>query len=1248
MHRLSTLPGSDPEDDFCLVQQESAPFLFLTSAATDIATLDSFLKRESSSSWSGNIRALSLVALNHPAQIDHYIETTISQSQVVVVRLIGSRGHWSYGLEQLEKWQSENLNRQLIILSGTNDMDKELCPISSVDELLAIKLSELLREGGIDNMSSFLEAIREIAKNKKIEADDIEIKKIGDPVKWDWQDENGEKVGVIYYKSLFQSDDLHLPIELNKILRQSNLSPRVLFVSSLKGVEIQKAVYDLFRKDSVSVILTTTSFNTSNNDMIIDSSLWKSLNIPVLQLLISTKSKKDWINSSVGLNSLDLTLQIVLPEIDGRITTRPCAFREWKYSSQELGTVIHRLKPNSIGLNWVVNHTRAWINLQKNKVNKSICITLANYPIKNGRIANGVGLDTPESTVEILKLLKRNNYFLGDFDDSTNGKDLIDKLLASRTNDPETAENQPLDYITLHEYKLWWNTLPSEAKEPIINKWGYPDKAIDLVNDQFPIHGISYGDVSILIQPSRGYEIVDVADLHCPTLYPPHRYLAQYVWAKYKFKTDVMIHMGKHGSLEWLPGKSIGLSEKCAPQLAIDSIPNIYPFIVNDPGEGSQAKRRSQAVIIDHMTPPLGRAGLHSELITIEALLDEYYEARLLGATRSSLIKDKLTSIINSSNLIDVVKPNNYNKTSDDKESLFDLVDSYLCELKESQIRLGLHVFGKAPNSLYLLELLLCLARSPNSRGKGITQTISKIMGFSLDPWADNESELLQPNDREIIKQITQSNHFRKKGDLVDWIEKQALLLLKYIFNDYQAFKATSIKGKLNQKIRLWADNNSSDKAISYIKEDLWPKLVSCASSEQRAILDAISGKRIESGPSGAPTRGRPEVLPTGRNFYSMDLRGLPTETAWDVGRRSANNILELYLQENGEHLKDLALSVWGTSTMRNGGEDISQLFALLGVSPVWDGPSRRMIDLEVIPLNVLNRPRVDVRLRISGFFRDAFPQLIFWVDKAHRIIAALDESKEMNPYASKVRLHGHQARIFGSAPGSYGAGLQELINSGNWETRQDIANAYISWSKWRYDGNNEPTIDEIAFTQALKGIQVVVHNQDNREHDILDSDDYYQFHGGLGAAVELATGKKPDLLISDNSRIERPKVHTLNKEIDKVMRTRVLNPRWIEGMKSHSYKGAFEMGATMDYLFGYDAATDCVPDWCYSSIVDIWLNDQNTLMFLTENNPWVLRDIGERLLEAKNRNLWKSASEKEIEYLKSIILKAESIIEKS
>jgi cobaltochelatase CobN len=438
-----------------------------------------------------------------------------------------------------------------------------------------------------------------------------------------------------------------------------------------------------------------------------------------------------------------------------------------------------------------------------------------------------------------------------------------------------------------------------------------------------------------------------------------------------------------------------------------------------------------------------------------------------------------------------------------------------------------------------------------------------------------------------------------------------------------------------------WSDVNA---IIDSLREVVAPRLDACGPAEMRGLLDALSGRFVPAGPSGAPSRGRLDVLPTGRNFYSVDVRNLPTTTAWRIGFQSANLILERHLQDHGDHLRQLGLSVWGTATMRTGGDDIAQAMALMGVRPVWATGSQRVDDFEILPLSVLDRPRVDVTLRVSGFFRDAFANLIRLFDAAVQAVAALDEPDDLNPLAAKVRaerealmLSGldedaamRQAgwRIFGAKPGAYGAGVQGAIDGRLWQSREDLAEVYLTWGGYAYGGSDEGTDAREQFAQRLSQVQAVLQNQDNREHDLLDSNDYYQFQGGMLAAVESLSGKVAASYHGDHSQPDLPKIRTLKEELNRVIRSRAANPKWIDGVKRHGYKGAFELAATVDNLFAFDATTQLIDDHQYALLADAYLLDPATRDFVREHNPHALRDMTERMLEAQQRGMWQEPGE--------------------
>tara|TARA_Y100001968_G_scaffold321506_1_gene356016 strand:+ start:9937 stop:13680 length:3744 start_codon:yes stop_codon:yes gene_type:complete len=1246
MHRIASQPGNNKDEQFELIEQPTAPILFLTSASTDISSLSQTLKKNSDIFNRNIIRALLINDIYHPAQIDHYLSTTAKTSQIIIVRLLGGKSHWSYGLEQIQSWQKTSANRNIIIISGVKENENELHEISSISKEIVKHLSVLFRYGGIDNFKSALNILLNILNEKEIIISNFKLKNSTDIIKWKWVNNNSYKVGVIMYNSLYKSNDFDLANEIYNLLIRNNLNPRIIFVSNLRDKKIQEDILLTYKKENLKSIVTTTSF--SSIDLKEESSekqLWDVFNIPIFQLLISTSSKSNWQKSQLGLNPTDLSLQVVMPEMDGRITTRPSGFKEIDNSINDLYSPIMSLKPYREMIIWVIEYIKNWIELQFLEANKKkITIILANYPIKNSRIANGVGLDTPESLLNILNWLKDNGYNLGNglLPEDSNG--LMNVILKNRTNDPESYHNSPLDYISLAKYENWWVKQSSKSKELIKEKWDIPSKAIDLEKDGFAIHGIIFGNISILIQPSRGYEDNSLKSLHSPDLPPPHRYLAQYLWIKNEFKSNAIIHLGKHGSVEWLPGKGIGLSESCFPHITLPALPNIYPFIVNDPGEGSQAKRRTQAVIIDHLTPPLGRSELYGDLIKIESLIDEYYESKILKSDRSSILENKLINLIDKQEFTFLKLKSNGKQ---DIDTLIDNIDSYICEIKDNQIRTGLHIFGKIPSQDKLIELIIAIARPPQISHRGLIQEIAYILNFKLDPWSEDETGEPSNYDTKLFIKLTGKKP-RKVCNIIDYLELQAYILIKHLLS-----KETNVRFELDpmlefNKSLIYLLSTDTNNVINNIKDKIVYNIQRSTILERDNLLKSLRGERVSSGPSGAPTRGRLEVLPTGKNFYSVDIRSLPTEASWDLGKKSSQIIIDNFKLENGIDLTHLALSIWATSTMRNGGEDISQILSFMGVKPVWDYSTRCVIDLEVIPLSILDRPRIDVLVRISGLFRDSFPQLVELLHLAQQKLSYMNEPINLNPYLKSRLENKDNSRIYGSCPGAYGAGLQELISNSNWENKKDLVDSYLNYSKWSYKGSENP-IDKIDHLKdILNNIQVVLHNQDNKEHDILDSDDYYQFHGGLTAAVEKLSGKMPSVIIADHSRSSRPRINKLEKELDKVVRSRLLNPRWIEGIKKHGYKGAFEIGASIDYLFGYDATTNMVPNWCYKDILKTYLDIKENRDFLIKNNPWVMRDISERLLEAASRKMWSNPSENDIDKLKYFVNYSESIIENS
>ncbi|MGB2180628.1 MAG: cobaltochelatase subunit CobN, partial [Pseudomonadales bacterium] len=758
------------------------------------------------------------------------------------------------------------------------------------------------------------------------------------------------------------------------------------------------------------------------------------------------------------------------------------------------------------------------------------------------------------------------------------------------------------------------------------------------------------------IQPARGYNQDLSANYHDPDLVPPHSYLAFYFWLRHIYQVEAFIHVGKHGNLEWLPGKGVALSETCYPDLILGPMPHFYPFIVNDPGEGAQAKRRTQAVIIDHLMPPMARAEAYGDMAALELLVDELYQATGLDQGREQWLREQIVSKLASSHLQQELGLTD----ASDEDTLLAELDAYLCDIKESQIRNGLHILGQLPAADELAETLVALLRLPRgeqTHEQGILHNLSHDFGLSdYDPLETQVSPWQGARPATLLA-ITEAP-WRTNMDTRERLELMALKLVsEYLLGDADINDlATSLAATSTQ--------------LNYAKQVLMAALNTSAQQEMQALVQGLGGQQVAPGPSGAPTRGRLDTLPTGRNFFSLDNRSVPSPAAWALGQLSAQALIERHLQDHGDYPQQLGLSVWGTATMRTGGDDIAQAFALMGIKPIWAPGSQRVIDFEIIPAMQLGRPRVDVTLRVSGFFRDAFPNVMKLYDAAVLALANYDEPGTGNTIRQHIErrqqelentgLSSAQARrqaayrVYGSKPGAYGAGLQGLIDERCWEERTDLAQAYVNWGGYAYgnwsanpnanpsDDTDQQTDDGVAahsdFQHRLSQLQGVVQNQDNREHDLLDSDDYYQFQGGMANAVSQYSGTEPAIYHNDHSNPTAPKTRTLKEELNRVLRARVLNPKWIGAMQRHGYKGAFEMAASVDYLFAYDATTNLIDDYQYAQVSAALIFDPQNQQFLLEHNPAALEEMAERMLEACQRNMWQEPGE-HAEQLQDLLL---------
>ncbi|MBB2752429.1 UNVERIFIED_ORG: cobaltochelatase CobN [Rhizobium aethiopicum] len=1031
-------------------------------------------------------------------------------------------------------------------------------------------------------------------------------------------------VAISFYRALVQSGETQ-PIEaLIQSLQALGLRPLPVFAYSLKDPVSTGILESVFAAVKPDVVINTTGFAVSAPGADRQPTVLEANGAVVLQAILSASSREAWAASSQGLSARDLGMNVALPEVDGRVLARAISFKTAARYDAAVETNIVSSEPDAGRVGYTAQLAANWARLRATPArDRRIALIMANYPNRDGRLGNGVGLDTPAGSVEVLRAMAAADYPLADI--PADGDALIRHLMQGPTNSGHDGR-VIRETLSLSRYNSFLASLPNKIQDEVRGRWGDPENDPYFREGVFALPFARFGGVLVGIQPARGYNIDPKESYHSPDLVPPHGYLAFYAFLRREFGADAVIHMGKHGNLEWLPGKALALSDACYPEAILGPLPHLYPFIVNDPGEGTQAKRRTAAVIIDHLTPPLTRAESYGPLKDLEALVDEYYEASGGDPRRIRLLSRQILDLVTD---IGLDRDAGIVSGESEGEALKKL-DAYLCDLKEMQIRDGLHVFGVSPEGRLLTDLTVALARVPRGLGEGgdasLQRAIAGDVGVGGVPVAptfdplDCDMAALWTGPRPAILADLLDAPWRTNGDTVERIE---LLAAKFVAGEMEC-------------PTLWSQTRL---VLSEIETRLKPSILACGPAEISGLLAGLDGRFVAPGPSGAPTRGRPDVLPTGRNFYSVDSRAVPTPAAYELGKKSAELLVRRYVQDHGEWPDTFGLTAWGTSNMRTGGDDIAQALALIGVKPLWDMSSRRVTGYEIIPQAVLGRPRVDVTLRISGFFRDAFPEQIALFDKAIRAVGALEEDETDNPIAARMR--GEAARlaaagldaasakrragyrVFGSKPGAYGAGLQALIDEKGWERRADLAEAYLVWGSYAYGAGEEGKAERGLFEERLRSVQAVVQNQDNREHDLLDSDDYYQFEGGMAAAAEHLTGARPSIYHNDHSRPEKPVIRSLEEEIGRVVRGRVVNPKWISGVIRHGYKGAAEIAATVDYLFAFAATTGAVGAHHFEAVYQAFVIDPTVRDFMVEKNPAAFDEMTARLCEAIDRGLW-------------------------
>ncbi len=1077
-----------------------------------------------------SLRVAGLKSLQHPFSVDLYVEKVAARAQLVLVRILGGLDYWRYGLEELGA-AARRHGFHLAAVPGCEQIDPRLDALSTLPKDDLRRLWRYFREGGPENLR---QAMRFVASRIGRDVEWSEPAPLpsgfvvpdlcrsaapvtaaallpsGEKVAAKWSDEGimgvpepliglgsaetpsprrGEGQAphalVTFYRSALLAGDV-APVEaLADALQARGARVTAFAVSSLKDEEAAEALAALLVADAPDVVLNTTAFSARRGE---DGTVLDRAGVPVLQVIQSGSTRDAWTASDRGLRSADLAMNVVLPEVDGRILAGAVSFKEAGApdAEREFSPVLHR--PDLDRIAHVADLALAWARLRRTpRAARRLGLILSDYPGKAGRGGYAVGLDAPASLAGIAASLAEAGYGVAPITD-------VAATMAHLT------AGRPTPVLALDAYAEAFARLPTSFRDTVTARWGDPAADPDILDGAFAFRIHRASSLVVAVQPDRGHGGDRRVDYHDTALPPRHGYLAFYIWLREAERIHALVHLGTHGTLEWLPGKAVALSASCAPEAVLGAVPVVYPFIVSDPGEAAQAKRRIGAVTVGHLTPPLVAAGTHGATADIEALFDEYAEAQGLDARRARLLGQAILEQARDSGLAADcgIGP------EVDQEAALVALDSWLCDIKEARIGDGLHVFGAADE-----------ARGP-------------------------------------------------------------------------AFAA-------------------------------------CSAAETAGLLQALDGGFVAPGPAGSPAAGRMDVLPTGRNLYSVDPRAVPTRTAYEIGLRSAAEFANRYAQDHGDWPRRLVMDLWGSATMRTGGDDLAQAFALMGVRPRWHGGSTRVDGFEILPEARLKRPRVDVTLRISGLFRDTFPEQIALFDAAARAVAALDEDDDVNPLAAARRAgDGAPDRVFGGAPDRYGLGLAWSVSAGSFDTRAELGERYLAGTSHAYGGVDAAAHASAGFRDRVAQADSYLHVADLPEVDVLSSDTFAEHEGGFAAAAS-ALGTSPALYHADATVPGTIKVRTLSEEVARVVRARATNPRWIAGQMRHGFRGAAEIAETVDALFCFAATSDAAPSRHFDLLFDATLGDDTVRDFMVEANPAAARATADRFAEAQTRGYWQS-----------------------
>ncbi|HUD85265.1 MAG TPA: cobaltochelatase subunit CobN [Xanthobacteraceae bacterium] len=1094
MHLLTT--SSTNLDDIVEAVDLGQPpgdIVVLSFADSDLAGLAAAWEAERAALPS--VRLAHLRDLRHPMSVDLWIDRVGARAKVIVVRLLGGLDWWKYGIERLSALARER-GIALAALPGEDRDDARLTAASTLSEPELDTLLRYFREGGRDNLRALLRRLARLA-GSDIEArapkklprmagylpgeGAVELDRLAATL------EPGKPVvPIIFYRAMLLAADTAPVDALCAALTMRRVAPAALLVPSLKDREAADFLRRALARLEPALIVTMTAFAAGGDRD--DTSPLAAADVPVLQVVSATTKRAAWRDSPRGLGAADLAMHVVLPELDGRVLAGAIAFKDPLPPQDGLAFTALASRPEPDRVAMVADRIAAMIRLRAlPRGERRVAVLMPDYPGAPGRTGYAVGIDVPASVIALLEDLAAAGYAVNGVPHTSHA--LLDTLT------PGTGEAT----LTLAHYERLLAHVPDAAVAKMRAAWGEPADDPDVRHGAFRFRASTFGNILVALPPDRGRIAARRADYHDPTLPPRHALVAFGLWLQHVAKVDALVHMGAHGTLEWLPGKAIALTAECFPEIVIGPLPVIYPFIVSNPGEAAQAKRRIAAVTIGHLPPPLAAGGLSGDARELERLVDEYAQAEGLDRRRRERLA---TLIVETGQRTGLAREAGVDTAFAPDEALR-RIDAWLCDLKDLAVKDGLHVYGRAPAA---------------------------------------------------------------------------------------------------------------------VDDPAWRR---SAETERAALIAALDGRRVAPGPAGSPTRGRRDVLPTGRNLFTADPRTLPTPTAMELGRLAADEVVRAHLQSHGEMPRSVVIDLWGSATLRTGGEEIAQGLALMGCRPIWDNASGRVTGVEVLPTAVLGRTRLDVTWRISGLFRDLFPAQIALLDAAVQAVAARDEDDDENPLAAARRVGGHLrlGRIFGTAPGVYGSGVEHLL--GQDAEAEAVGAAYLAAASHAYGGaDGEASTAPGVFAQRIARADALVHTSDDPGRDLLEGAEDAAFVGGFAAAAKML-GRSADLIMLDVTDPQRPRARTLSAALARIVRARAINPRFIAGQMRHGPRGAAELAETVDRLVAFAETTDAVAGELFDLLHDAYVADPAVRNFLLRENPLAATAIAERLDAARRRGFW-------------------------